>query len=133
MTRYLFALHTDLHRDNAVKAVVAAPHGALVQVTDDKRTLPQNAKMWALLTDVAMQKTHCGRSYSTDQWKAIFMHAVGQEVQFIPSLDEKTFIPWGNRSSELSTAEMSALIEFIISWGTQNGVTFHDREASDAA
>lgn len=130
MSRYLFSLWTDLHRANAIKVITHAPAGTRVEIKDEKRSLEQNAKMWALLTEVALQKEHCGRRYTPDQWKAIFMHACGQEVQFLPSLDGKTFIPWGNRSSELSKGEMSELIECIVAWGTQNGVVFHDREAA---
>jgi len=84
--------------------------------------------MWSLLTQVAAQKEHCGRRYTTDQWKVIFLHALGREVQFIPSLDSATFIPWGHSSSDLSKEEMSQLIEFIFSWGAQNGVRFEERE-----
>jgi hypothetical protein len=58
------------------------------------------------------------------------MHACGREVQFIPSLDNATFIPWGQSSSDLSKAEMTELIEFIGMWGAENGVVFHDRELS---
>jgi len=47
-------------------------------------------------------------------------------VQFLPSLDNSTFIPWGQSSSDLSKEEMSELIEFIAAWGAQNGVTFAD-------
>lgn len=126
MTRYLFTLRSPRDRDNAIKAIVAAPSGARVEVKAEKRSLDQNKMMWALLSDVAMQKEHCGRRYTPDQWKCIFMHACGQEVTFIPSLDGTTFIPWGQRSSDLSKEEMTNLIEFILAWGVENEVRFHD-------
>jgi hypothetical protein len=88
--------------------------------------------MWALLTDVATQKEHHGRRYTPDQWKVIFMAACGREVQFIPSLDGSTFIPWGQSSSDLSKAEMTDLIEFIMSWGAENGVAFNEPKARAA-
>jgi hypothetical protein len=130
MTRYLFTLRGSADRDKAVKAVCAAPYGARVEVKAEKRSLPQNAMMWSLLSEVAMQAEHCGRKYTPDQWKTLFMHACGREVQFIPSLDSATFIPWGNRSSDLSVVEMTELIEFILSWGAQNGIKFHNDEAA---
>jgi hypothetical protein len=83
-----------------------------------------------MLTDVATQKEHVGRKYAPDQWKVLFMHACGREVQFIPSLDNATFIPWGQSSSDLSKAEMTELIEFIHAWGAEHGVVFHDPEAT---
>jgi hypothetical protein len=81
-----------------------------------------------MLTDVATQKEHAGRKYDPSQWKVLFMHACGREVQFIPSLDNATFIPWGQSSSDLSKVEMTELIEFIFAWGSEHGVVFHDRE-----
>jgi hypothetical protein len=130
MSRQLFLLLNERIRENAMQAVWRAPTGTRVEIKDVKRTLEQNAKMWALLTDVASQKEHCGRYYSTNKWKALFMHACGQEVEFLPSLDGETFIPLGYQSSDLTVQEMSTLIEFIISWGAQNGVVFHDCEAA---
>ncbi len=78
-----------------------------------------------MLTDVAAQAEHNGRKYPADAWKLIFMAAIGREVQFIPALDDKTFIPWGQSSSDLSRAEMTALIDFIDAWCAQNGVKLH--------
>ncbi len=79
-----------------------------------------------MLTEVARQKTHNGRRYAVQQWKVLFLHACGREVQFMPSLDGETFIPWGWSSSDLSTVEMSELLDFIGAWGAQNGVVFND-------
>jgi len=125
LTRYLFTLPHD--RRKAMQAVVDAPEGTRVELKGAKRSLDQNSRMWAMLTDVATQKDHHGRKYTPDQWKTIFMHACGKEMQFIPSLDGSTFIPWGNRSSDLSKDEMSNLIDFMAAWGAENGVTFHDQ------
>lgn len=126
MSRALLVLHSQAIKAKAISWIEKAPFGTRLTFMGVKRTLPQNDKMWALLTEVSEQATHCGRRYSPDQWKVLMMHACGQEVQFIPSLDEKTFIPWGQRSSKLSKSEMSDLIEFIISWGLEHGVAFSD-------
>jgi hypothetical protein len=130
MSRYAFTLNTSADRARVMQVITAAPAGARVEVKAAKRSLEQNAKLWAALSDVALQKEHCGRKYTPNQWKVLFMHAAGREVQFIPSLDQSTFIPWGNSSSDLSKEEMSNLLEFIIAWGTQNGVTFHGDEVA---
>lgn len=126
MSRHLIVIYTDADRLRLGRYIDAAPTGTRVELKAAKRTLPQNDRMWAMLTDIAAQKEHCGRKYTPDMWKVLFMHACGREVQFLPSLDGQTFIPWGNRSSDLSKGEMSELIEFMMAWGTQNGVQFHD-------
>ena len=87
-----------------------------------------------MLTEVAEQKKHYGRKYSPDQWKALFMSACGHELQFLPALDNNTFVPYSNHSSSrLSKREMTELIEFILSWAAQNGVQFRDQQDADRA
>lgn len=126
MSRHVITLWNETDRQRARWYIEQAPAMTRVEFKATKRSMPQNDRMWAMLTDIAAQKEHNGRKYTPDAWKVIFLCAIGREVQFIPSLDNKTFIPWGQSSSDLSRDEMSQLIEFIMVWGTENGVTFHD-------
>lgn len=126
MSRHLITLNSSADRARVVKYAAQAPPGTRVEFKAAKRTLPQNDRMWAMLTDISAQKEHHGKKYTPDQWKVIFMSACGREVQFIPALDGSGFIPWGQSSSDLSKDEMSELIEFMMAWGTENGVVFHD-------
>jgi NinB protein len=105
-----------------------APAGTRVTFQDGQRSLEQNARMWAMLTDVSRQQKHCGRRYTPGQWKVLFLHACGREVKYLPSLDGSTFIPWGQSSSDLSKAEMMELLSFIEAWGAEHGVVFHDTQ-----
>ena len=132
MPRALIVVRGAADRDRAAAWSRKAPSGTRIEFKGSKRSLPQNDKMWAMLTDIAQQKEHAGRRYTPDQWKVLFLHACGREVQFIPSLDGATFIPWGQSSSDLSKEEMSELIEFILKWGTENGVRFHDEQEAAA-
>lgn len=132
MGRALIIIRTDFDRARITAWAAKAPEGTRVEFKAAKRTLDQNARMWAMITEVARQKKHNGRRYTTEQWKVLFLHACGREVQFMPSLDNTTFIPWGWSSSDLSVVEMSELIDFIDGWGAQNGVVFNDPVESAA-
>ncbi len=133
MSRALVIIKNAAERAKAARWIAAAPWGTRVEFKTSKRTHPQNDRMWAMLTDIASQKEHAGRKYTTDQWKVLFMHACGREIQFILSLDTETFIPWGQRSSDLSKQEMTDLIEFMFKWGAENGVKFNDPTEAVAA
>jgi len=124
--RALIVIRSDIDRRKAVLWCQKAPVGTRVEYKASKRTLPQNDRMWAMLTDVAEQKQHAGRKYTPDQWKVLMMHACGRAVQFMPALDGSTFLPWGQSSSDLSKEEMSDLIEFMFAWGAENGVVWSD-------
>ena len=126
MSRALYVLWSDEIRERVARLVQAAPKETRVIFQGPKRTLDQNSKMWAMLTDIAEQKEHFGRRYAPDRWKAIFMTALGQETEFIPSLDGKTFIPLGHSSSNLDIREMGEMIELMECWGAENGVVFKE-------
>lgn len=125
MSRALIIIANDEDRAKAARWCKAAPFGCRIEFKEAKRSNEQSARMWAMLTEVAEQSQHNGRKYSADMWKAIFLHAIGREIQFIPALDGQTFIPWGQSSSDLSRQEMSALIDFVDAWAAQNGITLH--------
>lgn len=132
MSRALIVIRSEADRKRAANWCAKAPSGCRIEFKETKRSIPQNDKLWAMLSDVAVQKEHAGKKWPTDTWKMIFMHAWGHEVQFIPSLSGDGFIPMGFSSSDLSKNEMSELLEFIAAWGAQNGVVFHDSQATPA-
>jgi hypothetical protein len=128
MSRALITLRGAIDRERVARWAAQAPFGTRVEFKETKRSLPQNDRMWAMLTDIATQKEHCGRKYTPEIWKCLLMHAWGREVKFIPALDGEGVVPMVYRSSDLSKAEMTELIEFMFSWGAQNGIVFHDDE-----
>jgi hypothetical protein len=132
MSRALLVINSPEARAKASAWVRKAPPNTRIEFKAFKRSLQQNDRMWAMLTDVAQQATHMGRKYTPDQWKVLFMHACGREVQFIPSLDGSTFIPWGQSSSDLSKQEMTELIEFMFAWGAENNIKFQEPQESAA-
>jgi hypothetical protein len=77
MSRALLVLVSDDIRSRAIRWVKAAPQGTRIEFKEAKRSLDQNAKMWAMLTDIATQKSHYGNRYPPDIWKCLMMHACG--------------------------------------------------------
>lgn len=111
-------------RDFAKRIIDAAPAGAIVTVKEATRTNEQNGKMWAMLTDLSVAKPE-GRTHTPDVWKALVMHACGHDVQFEIGLNGKPF-PTGFRSSKLTKAQMSDLIEWMYQYGAEHGVVWKD-------
>ena len=126
MSRWTLILHNDLTVQKAINWLRKAPRGMRIEFKMPKRTTPQNDRMWAMLTDIAAVMRKRGTDYTTDEWKVIFMHACGREMQLLPALDGHGFIPYGQSSSDLSKQEMTDLIEFMAAWGAENSVVFND-------
>ena len=120
MTGQTIILRGDVQRQLAKRLIDAAPVDAVVNVREAKRTIDQNAKLWAMLSDVSRAKPD-GRCHTTEVWKCLFMQACGHEVQFLMGLDGNPF-PSGFKSSRLSVRQMCELIDFIDAWGSERGV-----------
>lgn len=116
-------------RQRVCELAQKAPQGFVATIAEPRRTMDQNDKLWAMLTDVSVSMPQ-GRRHTPDDWKAIFMNACGWECQFLEGLDGRPF-PQGFRSSKLTKAQMSTLIDFIDAWGSENGVRWtHERDAA---
>lgn len=122
---------SELNREEAARAVAEAPFGSRVTIAKGKRSSPQNALMWALLSCFARQVQVNGQMYEPEDWKCVLMHAFGKEVRFLPALDGQGYVALGYRSSHLTKEEMSNFIEFIYAEGAKLEVEFWDRETGE--
>lgn len=108
----------------AKKLIDLAPTNAVVNVREPTRTVEQNDKMWAMISDISRAKPE-GRRHTPDDWKAIFMNACGWECQFLEGLDGRPF-PKGFRSSHLTKSQMATLITYIQEYGDRHGVDWSE-------
>lgn len=119
-------LREPRHRALAMQLINKAPDNACVTIKPEKRSDDQNRLMWSLLSDVSRAKPG-GRSHTPEVWKELFCHACGHAVQFEMGLNGQPF-PVGFRTSRMTKAQMTDLIEFIFSWGAENGVSWSDQQ-----
>jgi hypothetical protein len=126
MSRAVVTINREFDRMRAANWINTAPIGTRVEFKASKRSVPQNDRMWAMLTDVAKQLAHHGEQLTTNQWKLLFLDALGRESKTVPALDGKGIVSLGMSSSDLSKEEMSDLIEFISEFGARHGVKFND-------
>lgn len=126
MSRAILTLHRGADRTLAVQWIEQAPQGTRIEFKSPRRSLDQNSRMWAMLTDVASQLKWHGQTLRTDDWKLLFLDALNREVRVAPSLDGTGCVNLGRSSSDLSKEEMSQLMELIAAFGAEHGVIFHD-------
>lgn len=126
MSRAFLILANDTVRARASNWIAKAPPGTRVTFQAPKRTLDQNSRFWAMLTDVSTQLLWHGVRLTPDDWKLIFLAALKQESRLAPNLDGTGFVNLGRSSSDLSKEEMGDLMTLIEAFGAQHDVTFHD-------
>lgn len=120
-------LSTERSRQVAKSLIDRAPPRAIVNVRESKRTIEQNSKLWAMLSDIARAKPE-GRHLPAEIWKCLFMAACGHKVRFEPGLDGEGVVPMLFKSSRLTKAEMSDLIECMSEYGARHGVVWSGGE-----
>lgn len=126
MSRHVIPLVNDRLRDRALDYVRRAPHGSRVEFKGPKRSNDQNAKLWAMLSEVAAQVKWHGLTLTADDWKLVFMDGLKRENRLVPNIDGNGFINLGRSSSDLSKAEFSDLIEIIYAFGANHSVEFSE-------
>lgn len=133
MSRALVILASLAERQRVAKWAMTAPLNSRVEFKAPKRSLPQNDRMWALLTEIAQQLPWHGIKLAADDWKLIFLDALKREVRMVPNIEGNGFVNLGRSSSDLSKDEMSDLMTLIEAFGAEHNVQFHDHSQEKAA
>lgn len=117
-------------REQFCRWVMKAPPRTIATLKGVKRSIPQNSRLWWMLTKVAMQATWHGKKRTTDEWKDLFTGAVKAAaggLEAVPGLEGGLMI-LGLRTSQMSTAEMAELQTYMESWCALNGVVLDDED-----
>lgn len=112
---YLFA--TELAVEHAVEIIV--------RPVKSRRTLEQNAKLWAMLGDIARQVPWAVNGVmqhlDAEDWKNIMTATVRQEVRMAAGINGG-FVLLGVSTKRMTVAELGELIEFMHAFGAERGV-----------
>ena len=95
-----------------------------LSIAAEKRTLPQNSRMWAQLAEVSAQVDWHGQKLDAGEWKDVFTASLKRQ-KVVPGIDGG-FVVLGSSTSKMSKAEMSEMMDLIEAFGTQHGVRFTD-------
>ena len=123
-------LASAAQRRFAHELINKAPGGAVVNIREATRNNDQNARMWAMISDVSRAKPN-GLMWATETWKAAFMHLLGYECQFAEGLDDSGPFPIGFRTSRLSVRQMADLITVIAEYGDRHEVRWSEPNPYD--
>ena len=136
MANRVFQLDRENPRWRAVKGAMdqfigeEVTNGRVLRITigEPKRTLAENAKLHAMLSEVAEQVEWAGKKRDVEVWKRLMVsawcRARGEPVEILPALDGHGIDIVPVRTSKLSKRDCAELIEFVYAWGADNDVRF---------
>ncbi len=128
MTPVTVILSGKVRRDQAHRHVAAAPAGSVVEIKPPGRTLPQNKRLHAMLTDVARQVEWAGAKRNPEAWKDIFtaaLRSANHGLDVVPGINGG-FVLLGMHTSRMTKAELGDLMTLIEAFGAEHGVQFTD-------
>ena len=118
-------VHAEARR-RAIQAVSEAKDGAVVELRPDTRSLSQNARLWAMLTDVSRQVDWYGERLTPEDWKTMFTASLRKQKS-VPGIDGG-FVVLGDRTSRMTKAEFGDLMELISAFAAEREVVFREPE-----
>lgn len=135
MSKQIYRLVNQGVRDRAKVAIDAAEEAYIVTISEPTRSLELNAKLHAMFGDLAKSGIKwMGKERTAPQWKVLCVsgHAVatGQGVEMIAGLEGEV-CNVREETSKMSNKRASSLVEYILAWGTNNGVEFTDPPCRD--
>ena len=105
-----------------LKAHLIAGRRMVVEVKPETRSLEQNARLWAMLTDIARQVDWYGRKLTPEEWKHVFTAALSKQ-DVVPGIDGG-FVVLGKSTSKMTKSEMNELQTLMEAFGAEEGVRF---------
>jgi hypothetical protein len=129
--RITVELHKEAQTRAVLKAQVLPFLGAKLQtgqklvltVSPLTRSVEQNSRMWAMLSEVAAQVEWYGRKLTPEDWKHIFTASL-KKMDVVPNLEGTGFVALGLHTSKMTVAEMTDLMQLMEAFGAERGVRF---------
>jgi hypothetical protein len=119
-------------RAYAHKLIDEAPADHVMQLGKETRREAQNRKLWPMLADIQRQVPGMA-SFNTDDIKLRFLNLLGTEMRFLPTIEGEGVFPVGLKSSTLTVAQFSGLVELLYKYGAEKGVVWTDPKERDVA
>ena len=125
----IFKLVNEMVKNNLISFIRSLPTDSknplVVSIQEMTRTLEQNARMWATLTDISEQVVWHGLKLAPEEWKHVFTATLkGQKT--VPNLEGTGFIILGQSTRAMSKKEFSNLLELAYAFGAEQGVKWSE-------
>ena len=125
-------LNSVHNRRTAMDLIHLAPDGHVAEIRQARRSDAQNRLMWALIRDMRNQNEGM-RAFDPDQVKLRFLNALNNEMTMLPEIWGGGQFVAGQRSSKLTKAQFSDLVELMLKYGAENQIEWSRESRTYAA
>jgi len=103
-------------------ASIRADKPVALELKEVKRTTAQNSLMWSILSDLSRQVVWHGEKLTADDWKHMLSATIRKQRAVVGI--NGGFVVLGNRTSRMTKAEISEMIELAYALGAEHGVNW---------
>jgi len=119
-------LEGDSQRQYAKDLIDMADKGHVVKLGAPTRTDKQNRLLHPLLQLIMDAQPE--RWASMEVIKLTFMDSLSGELHMLPKLDGQGFFPVGRKTSTLTVAQFSGLLDLVYQYAAHHGIELPERE-----
>lgn len=127
MSREVVQIKEGADRDKIARWARHVPVGTTVEFRAPRRSNDQNNLLWSLLSQISKQVDWYGQKLTSEDWKDVLTASL-RRTRVVPGIDAGSFVPLGMRTSQMTKAEVTELLELVIAFGTERGVKFREFE-----
>ena len=132
MTKSFF-LRSNQVRSNCLEFIRELPtdekNPLVVKIQPMTRSLEQNAKLHAMLSDISKNATWNGERLDIYAWKNLLVSAhsiaTGEPSKMVIGIEGEV-INLRESTAQMNVKRLASLIEYVQAWGVENGVKFND-------
>ncbi|ODT75471.1 MAG: hypothetical protein ABS69_10675 [Nitrosomonadales bacterium SCN 54-20] len=126
-------------RQLAAQFCMSAPDGWTATFQEPNKSREQEEKYHSMIADISRQCEFMGRKWGREEWKRLLIDAFarikaaeGKPLRgwgtVMPSLDGSGFVQLGIQSRHFRKAEAAEFVEYLYSYGAENGVQWSEPE-----
>jgi hypothetical protein len=105
-----------------LKSALMAGHKMVLEIKPSTRSLEQNSRLWAMLSEISDQVNWYGRKLTPHEWKHVFTASLKKQ-DVVPGIDGG-FVVLGASTSKMTKSEMSDLQTLMEAFGAEKCVRF---------
>ncbi len=114
-----------------VKEAIKGGKQLSLEIKEISKTREQERLYHAMIGEIAKQAQHMGAKWDAETWKRLlvdkYVREIGLHSQIMANLDGNGLVQLGFQTRNFTKEQASEFVEWLHSWGANNGITFTEK------
>ena len=114
-----------------VKEAIKGGKQLSLEIKEISKTREQERLYHAMIGEIAKQAQHMGAKWDAETWKRLlvdkYVREIGLHSQIMANLDGNGLVQLGFQTRNFTKEQASEFVEWLHSWGVNNGITFTEK------